>query len=47
MRDYPYERILRDIRITLIYEGTNEVLRLFVALNGVQFAGKAMKDLVR
>ncbi|XP_074644611.1 complex I assembly factor ACAD9, mitochondrial-like [Tubulanus polymorphus] len=47
VKDYPYERLLRDCRILLIYEGTNEILRMFIALNGVQFAGKQLQDLVR
>lgn len=30
-RDYPLERYARDVRITSIYEGTNEIQRLIVA----------------
>jgi acyl-CoA dehydrogenase family protein 9 len=36
MRDEPYERILRDIRIFPIFEGANDVLRAFVALSGLK-----------
>ena len=36
MRDYPCEQITRDCRILTIFEGTNEVLRLYIALSGVE-----------
>uniref|UniRef100_A0A4W5QBU2 Very long-chain specific acyl-CoA dehydrogenase, mitochondrial n=1 Tax=Hucho hucho TaxID=62062 RepID=A0A4W5QBU2_9TELE len=39
------ERVMRDLRIFRIFEGTNDILRLFVALNGFQDAGKHLKSL--
>jgi acyl-CoA dehydrogenase family member 9 len=45
MRDAPYEKILRDIRIFPIFEGANDVMRLFVALQGLKAVGDAVEDL--
>ena len=30
-RDYPVERMMRDAKITEIYEGTSEVMRMVIA----------------
>lgn len=45
MKEYPYEQALRDSRINLIFEGTNEILRLFVALSGMQGPGEHLKEI--
>jgi len=42
MRDYPIEKMMRDAKITQIYEGTNQVLRNEIALGLLK--RKAMRE---
>jgi acyl-CoA dehydrogenase family protein 9 len=44
-KEYPYEQAVRDSRINLIFEGTNEILRALIALSGLQQPGEHLKAL--
>src|SRR5919106_1358272 len=45
MRDEPYEKTLRDIRIFPIFEGANDVMRAFIALAGMKPLGDELKEM--
>ncbi len=44
-KEFPFEQSVRDSRIMLIFEGTNEILRALVALMGLQQPGERLKAL--
>jgi acyl-CoA dehydrogenase family protein 9 len=45
MRDEPWEKLLRDIRIFPIFEGANDVMRAFIALSGMKPLGEGLSEL--
>merc|ERR1719394_1888446 len=47
MKALGLEKVMRDLSIFRIFEGTNDILRLFVALSGIQHAGGHLQELQR
>lgn len=43
----PWERMVRDARAMMVFEGTNEILRCFIALSGMQGPGLQLEDVSR
>lgn len=43
MKEYPVEKMMRDAKITQIYEGTNQIQREVIALNLIKEAAAAKK----
>jgi very long chain acyl-CoA dehydrogenase len=45
MKSTGLERVMRDLRIFRIFEGANDILRLFVGFTGLQYVGSHLREL--
>ena len=44
LKTMPYEKRMRDLRVTTVFEGTTEVHSIYPALWGVRLLGKSLKE---
>lgn len=45
-KDAPFERMMRDARLNMIGEGSNEVMRVFIGLVGMRDVGMHLKEFI-